>query len=118
MITKRFGLLPTFEVGMPVALKRFIDFLDLKIKHKGNTYRFECDRVKVKPVDIRHNIKKDYDLFIDRTTHWHKFICAYVQHALYDGVYVLNHPSTFNAINKHASFVMLERLGAKFLKLL
>jgi hypothetical protein len=98
---------------MPVALTRFFDFLDLKIKYKGDTYKFECDRVKVKPVDIRDNLKKDYDLFVDRTTHWHKFICAYVQHALYDGVYVLNHPTTFNAINKHASFVMLERLGAK-----
>jgi len=113
MITKRIGLLPTFEVGMPVAVQRFIDFLDLKIKYKGDTYKFECDRVQVKPIDIRRNLKKDYDILVDRTTHWHKFICAYVQHALYDGVYVLNHPTTFNAINKHASFVMLERLGAK-----
>ena len=113
MVTKRIGLLPTFEVGMPVGLQKFFEFLDLKIKHKGETYQFACERLKVHPVDIRENIKEDWDLFVDRTTHWHKFIRAFVQHAIYDGVYVLNHPTTFNAINKHASFVMLERLGAK-----
>ncbi len=113
MVTKRIGLLPTYEVGMPYTLKSFFEFLGLKLKYKGETYDFEVDRVKVKPVNIRDNVKKDWDLFIDRTTHWHKFMRAYVQHALYDGVYVLNHPSTFHAINKHASFVFLERLGAK-----
>ena len=113
VVTKRIGLLPTFEVGMPVGLQRFFEFLDLKIKHKGETYQFECERLKVHPVDIRENVKERWDLFVDRTTHWHKFMRAYVQHAIYDGVYVLNHPTTFNAINKHASFVMLERLGAK-----
>lgn len=113
MVTKKIGLLPSFEVGMPRTLKSFFEFLNLSIKHKGETFRFEVDRVKVEPVNIRHDIKKDWDLFIDRTTHWHKFMRAYVQHALYDGVYVLNHPSTFAAINKHASFVFLERLGSK-----
>jgi len=113
VVTKRIGILPTFEVGMPIGLERFLRYLDLKIKHGGETYDFEIDRVKVKPVDIRENVKDSYDLFIDRTTHWHKFIRAYVQHAIYDDVYVLNHPTTFNAINKHASFVMLARLGAK-----
>lgn len=113
MPKKRIGLLPTFEVGMPYTLTRFFEFLDLKIKHGGQTHEIEIDRVKVRPVDIRENVKKEWDLFVDRSTHWHKFIRAYVQHALYDGVYVLNHPTTFNAINKHASFVMLSRLGAK-----
>lgn len=113
MVTKRIGLLPTFEVGMPRTLTRFFEFLDLSIQHEGETYRFEVGRVKVKPVNIRRNIKKDWDLFIDRTTHWHKFMRAFVQHAIYDGVYVLNHPSTFAAINKHASFVFLSRLGSK-----
>ncbi len=113
LVTKRIGLLPTFEVGMPRTLKSFMEFLDLKLKYEGETYDFEVDRVKVKPVNIRKNIKKDWDLFIDRTTHWHKFMRAFVQHAIYDGVYVLNHPSTFAAINKHASFVFLSRLGSK-----
>ncbi len=112
MKVRRIGMLPTFEVAMPMTLQRFFDFLDLKIEYEGETHALKMERVKVEPLDIRENLKEKWDLLVDRTTHWHSFIRAYVQHAAYDGVYVLNHTNTFNVINKHASFVFLERLGS------
>jgi len=110
--TKRIGLLPSYEAGMPLGFESFFKFLDLKIKHKGETYDFEVDRMRIRPLDMRHNLKQEFDLLIDRTTHWQKFTRAYVQQAILDGVYVLNHPDTFNVVTKHASFAMLQRLGA------
>lgn len=97
---------------MPIGLESFFKFLDLKIKHEGETCDFVVERMRMRPLDVRRNLKQEFDLLIDRTTHWQQFVRAYVQQAILDGVYVLNHPDTFNVVGKHGSFAMLQRLGA------
>ena len=55
-----------------------------------------------------------YDLVIDRLAYWYYHPREWLKKvALMDGVYLLNSPFTFQAMEKHAAYCAMMRLGLK-----
>jgi hypothetical protein len=76
----------------------------------GNTVTTE--RVFNEPFDLRY--KPRYSLVIDRLAWWYDLPREWLKKiSLMDDVYLLNNPFTFQAMEKHSSYVAMMRLGLK-----
>jgi hypothetical protein len=78
----------------------------------GRTHRMGSVRVTVEPFDLR--AKPRHDLVIDRLAYWYYHPREWLKKiALMDDVYLLNSPFTFQAMEKHAAYCAMMRLGLK-----
>src|SRR3712207_7232342 len=69
-------------------------------------------RVTIEPFNLRD--KPRHDLVIDRLAHWYYHPREWLKKvALMDDVYLLNSPFTFQAMEKHAAYCAMLRLGLK-----
>ena len=84
--------------------------LDLAIDIDGVTQRFEVERVRIEPFDLRQPVK--YDVVIDRLTHWYHTSREWIKKAiLTDDLYVFNNPWSLQSMEKHTSYCAMMRLG-------
>ena len=105
------GLLLATEEDWPSAFESVLARLG-PVRHGGETHEFPCERVTNEPFDLRY--KPRYSLVIDRLQWWYDLPREWLKKiALMDDVYLLNNPFTFQAMEKHAAYCALMRLGFK-----
>ena len=79
---------------------------------EGATHHVTTERITIEPFDLRD--KPRYDLVVDRLAWWYFVPREWLKKvALMDDVYLLNSPFTFQAMEKHAAYCAMIRLGIK-----
>jgi hypothetical protein len=81
-----------------------------EVRWRGETHRVETERILNEPFDLRS--RPQYALVIDRLAWWYHLPREWLKKiALMDDVYLLNNPFTFQAMEKHAAYCVMMRLG-------
>jgi hypothetical protein len=105
------GLLLATEEDWPTAFESLLRRIG-PIQWRGETHEFITERVVHEPFDLRYMPR--YQLIIDRLAWWYDVPREWLKKlALMDDVYLLNNPFTFQAMEKHAAYCALMRLGIK-----
>lgn len=106
------GMLLGTEEDWPSAFEAIIRRAGTTVEHAGEQHRFSTDRITIEPFDLSAHPR--YALVIDRLAHWYYIPREWLKKAaLMDDVYVLNNPFTFQAMEKHAAYCAMMRLGLK-----
>ncbi len=67
-ITRRIGLSLCADICWPICYEALLKQLDLKLSIGGDTISIEAERVYIEPFDLNQDCQ--YDVVIDRLTHW------------------------------------------------
>jgi hypothetical protein len=103
------GLLLGTEDDWPSAFEALVGRLG-EISHGGETHRFHVERITNEPFDLSYRPR--YSLVIDRLAWWYHLPREWLKKiSLMDDVYLLNNPFTFQAMEKHAAYCAMMRLG-------
>ena len=103
------GLLLATEEDWPSAFEAAVTRVGA-ITYRGETHELATERIKNEPFDLRYAPR--YALIIDRLSWWYDLPREWLKKiALMDGVYLLNNPFTFQAMEKHAAYCAMMRLG-------
>jgi hypothetical protein len=103
------GLLLATEDDWPTAFEAVMGRLG-PVRYGGETHEFPAERIRNEPFDLRY--VPAYALVIDRLSWWYDLPREWVKKiALMDNVYLLNNPFTFQAMEKHAAYCAMMRLG-------
>jgi hypothetical protein len=109
-VTRKIGLSLGADICWPIAFTHILERLDLAIPWKGDTVRFDVERMTIDPFDVRE--PKRYDLVIDRLTHWYHTRREWIKKAvILDDVYVFNNPWTVQSMEKLTTYAGMIRLG-------
>jgi hypothetical protein len=109
-VTRKIGLSLGADLCWPVAYREIMQDLDLAIPVDGDTVRFEVERVTIEPFDLRR--PTDYDLVIDRLTHWFHLTREWIKKAvILDDLYVFNNPWSVQSMEKQTTYCAMMRLG-------
>lgn len=110
--THLIGLLLGVEEDWPTAFESLLRRSDLAIRRGGETHRFDTERVTIEPFNLRAVPR--YSLVIDRLAWWYHMPREWLKKvALMNDVHLLNNPFTFQAMEKHAAYCAMIRLGLK-----
>jgi len=110
--THLIGMLLGVEEDWPAAFEALLGRADLSIRAGGETHRFTTERVTIEPFDLR--ARPRHALVIDRLGWWYPLPREWLKKvALMDPVHLLNNPFTFQAMEKHAAYCAMIRLGLK-----
>src|SRR5438105_1476533 len=105
------GLLLATEEDWPSAFETVLRRLG-PVRYRGESHEFPTERIQNEPFDLRHTPR--YGLVIDRLSWWYDLPREWLKKiALMDNVYLLNNPFTFQAMEKHAAYCAMLRLGLK-----
>jgi len=105
------GLMLGTEEDWPSAYESVLSRLG-PIEYRGERHEFPVERIVVEPFDLRYRPR--YQLVIDRLAWWYYVPREWLKKiALMDGVYLLNNPFTFQAMEKHSAYCAMMRLGLK-----
>ena len=105
------GLLLGTEEDWPHAFETLLGRVG-PVKYEGKTHNVTSERITIEPFDLRD--KPRYDLVVDRLAWWYFVPREWLKKvALMDDVYLLNSPFTFQAMEKHAAYCAMIRLGIK-----
>src|SRR5919198_237679 len=105
------GLLLGTEEDWPRAFEALVSRLE-PIEHDGETHTFRTERIVNEPFDLRYVPR--YALVIDRLAWWYHLPREWLKKiSLMDDVYLPNNPFTFQAMEKHAAYCAMMRLGLK-----
>jgi hypothetical protein len=108
--TRHIGLSLGADICWPICYEALLKKLDLVITIDGQEQRFDIERVRIEPFDLRQPVK--YDVIIDRLTHWYHTSREWIKKAiLTDDLYVFNNPWSLQAMEKHTSYCAMMRLG-------
>ena len=108
--TRRIGLSLGADICWPICFEALLDKLDLSIPDGKNTLKFSVDRVHIEPFDLQQGC--DYDVVIDRLTHWYHTSREWIKKAiLTDDLYVFNNPWTLQSMEKQTTYCAMMRLG-------
>ncbi|MFN2524706.1 MAG: RimK family alpha-L-glutamate ligase [Actinomycetota bacterium] len=104
------GLLLGTEEDWPGAFEAMMRRLNPTIQYGDDTHTFSTERITIEPFDLqaipRHRV------VIDRLAYWYYVPREWLKKvALMNGVYLLNNPFTFQAMEKHAAYCAMMRLG-------
>ncbi|MDQ4071772.1 MAG: hypothetical protein M3088_02700, partial [Actinomycetota bacterium] len=100
------------EEDWPSAFESLVARLGLEIKHGGETHTFSTERITIEPFNLR--AKPRHALVLDRLAYWYYVPREWLKKiALMDDVYLLNNPFTFQAMEKHAAYCAMMRLGLR-----
>jgi hypothetical protein len=103
------GLLLATEHDWPSAFEAVVARLG-RIEYRGENHELATERIKNEPFDLRHT--PSYSVVIDRLSWWYDLPREWLKKvALMDDVYLLNNPFTFQAMEKHAAYCAMMRLG-------
>jgi hypothetical protein len=110
--THLMGLLLGTEEDWPTAFETLVGRLGPIKDASGTTHRVTVERITMEPFDLRD--KPRYELVVDRLAYWYYLPREWLKKvALMDDVYLLNSPFTFQAMEKHAAYCAMLRLGLK-----
>src|SRR3954468_863442 len=110
--THLIGLLLGTEEDWPRAFETLLERVGPVKDASGTTHRITSERITIEPFDLRD--KPRYDLVVDRLAWWYFVPREWLKKvALMDDVYLLNSPFTFQAMEKHAAYCAMIRLGIK-----
>ena len=105
------GLLLGTEEDWPRAYEGVVERLG-PVEHGGERHQLAVERIFNEPFDLRYRPR--YHLVIDRLAWWYHVPREWLKKiALMDGVYLLNNPFTFQAMEKHSAYCAMIRLGLK-----
>src|ERR687895_1970732 len=105
------GLLLATEEDWPSAFEAVAERLGT-IHYRGEGHVLATERITNEPFDLRYTPR--YQLVIDRLSWWYDLPREWLKKiALMDDVYLLNNPFTFQAMEKHAAYCAMLRLGLK-----
>jgi hypothetical protein len=103
------GLLLATEEDWPAAFEALAARLG-PIRYAGETHELATERIRNEPFDLRYS--PQYSVVIDRLSWWYDLPREWLKKvALMDDVYLLNNPFTFQAMEKHAAYCAMMRLG-------
>jgi hypothetical protein len=106
------GLLLGTEDDWPRAFESLLAGLGPVCDDAGRRHVFATERLTIEPFSLR--AKPRTDLVIDRLAYWYYHPREWLKKvALMDNVYLLNSPFTFQAMEKHAAYCAMIRLGLK-----
>jgi hypothetical protein len=106
------GLLLGTEEDWPIAFETILRRLGPVTGPGGSKHEFDCERITIEPFWLRSRPR--YHLVIDRLAYWYYVPREWLKKvALMDRVYLLNSPFTFQAMEKHAAYCAMMRLGLK-----
>ena len=106
------GLLLGTEEDWPRAFEHLVAGLGPVRDGSGRPHTFATERLTIEPFWLR--AKPRTDLVIDRLAYWYFHPREWLKKvALMDDVYLLNSPFTFQAMEKHAAYCAMMRLGLK-----
>jgi hypothetical protein len=106
------GLLLGTEEDWPTAFETILRRLGPVPGRGGVRHEFDCERITIEPFWLRYRPR--YHLVIDRLAYWYYVPREWLKKvALMDRVYLLNSPFTFQAMEKHAAYCAMMRLGLK-----
>jgi hypothetical protein len=110
--THLIGMLLGVEEDWPAAFETLLGLADLSIRESGETHRFTTERMTIEPFDLR--MRPRHSLVIDRLGWWYPMPREWLKKVtLMDRVHLLNNPFTFQAMEKHAAYCAMIRLGLK-----
>ena len=90
-VTRKIGLSLGADLCWPKCFEEILGKMDLEVSHNGDNIRFEVNRVTIEPYNLSQ--KCDYDVVIDRLTHWYHTSREWIKKSiLMDGLYVYNNP--------------------------
>ncbi len=108
----RLGLLLGTENDWPSVFEGLVRRLGTVSDSHGEKHNYDVERITIEPFDLRQ--RPSYDLVIDRLAYWYYVPREWLKKvALMDDVYLLNSPFTFQAMEKHAAYCAMMRLGLK-----
>jgi len=106
------GLLLSTEEDWPSAFEALIREFSPTISYGGEDHTFSTERITYEPFDLRAVPR--HSIVIERLSHWYSLPREWLKKiALMNDVYLLNNPFTFQAMEKHAAYCALLRLGLK-----
>ncbi len=109
-VRRKIGLSLGADVCWPICYEAILRQLDLTVNLDGDSIRFDVERVRIKPFYLRQ--PTDYDVVIDRLTHWYGTSREWIKKAiLLDDLYVFNNPWSIQSNEKHTSYCAMMRLG-------
>ena len=109
--THTIGLLLGTEEDWPAAFEHLLGTVG-PITYGGETHELVAERITNEPFDLRS--KPRYRLVIDRLGWWYTVPREWLKKvSLMDDVYLLNNPFTFQAMEKHAAYCAMMRLGLR-----
>ncbi len=110
MINKKIGLLIGDEEDWPSAFEGLLRWYSPTINYQGNSYEFDVERVRIHPFKLGD--PTSYDLVIDRLAYWHYQPREWLKKvAMFNKVYLLNNPFTFQSMEKHTAYCAMQKLG-------
>ena len=105
------GLLLATEEDWPSAFEAVTARLG-PVRWRGEDHELATERITNEPFDLRYTPR--FQLVIDRLSWWYDLPREWLKKvALMDDVYLLNNPFTFQAMEKHAAYCAMLRLGLK-----
>jgi hypothetical protein len=105
------GLLLATEEDWPAAFEAVLRRVG-HVRAGGERHEFQTERIRNEPFDLQHVPR--YTLVIDRLSWWYDLPREWLKKvALMDGVYLLNNPFTFQAMEKHAAYCAMMRMRLK-----
>jgi hypothetical protein len=106
------GLLLGTEEDWPGAFEALVRRLGSVPDASGGRHTYDVERITIEPFDLR--MKPRHELVIDRLAYWYYHPREWLKKvALMDDVYLMNSPFTFQAMEKHAAYCAMMRLGMK-----
>src|SRR3954462_5882938 len=110
--TPLIGLLLGPEEDWSGAFEALLAATSPVVEHGGERHASPPERGTIEPFDLR--MRPRHSLVIDRLAHWYYVPREWVKKiALMDGVYLMNNPFTFQAMEKHSAYCAMIRLGMK-----
>ncbi len=110
--THLIGMLLGVEEDWPAAFEALLGRAALSVREGGETHHFTTERMTIEPFDLR--MRPRHSLVIDRLGWWYPMPREWLKKvALMDRVHLLNNPFTFQAMEKHAAYCAMIRLGLK-----
>src|ERR1043165_4947169 len=99
-ITRKIGLSLGADTCWPICFEDLLHDLAPVVKTGKDEIRFQVERVSIAPFSLRSKV--DYDLVIDRLTHWYAPAREWIKKAiLMDGTYTWNNPWSIESNQKH-----------------
>jgi len=111
-VRHKLGLLLGTENDWPSVFEAVVQRLGPVTDGAGAAHSYDVERITIEPFDLRAT--PSYDLVIDRLAYWYYVPREWLKKvALMDNVYLMNSPFTFQAMEKHAAYCAMMRLGLK-----
>ena len=106
------GLLLGVEEDWPAAFESLLARSRLTVRAGRSAHTFSTERITIEPFDLRAVPR--YALVIDRLAWWYWMPREWLKKVtLMNRVHLLNNPFTFQAMEKHAAYCAMIRLGLR-----